>query len=91
MNRLTGFVMLASVLALSAGCGGGGGSGCPTCSDACKYIYKTCNKSLLDGQGNQLSQEQCVSACGQTSNGKDFAACIPTVKDCSDDGLLKCE
>lgn len=82
-------MMLAACLA--AGCGGDdGGSTCPTCSDACRHIYQTCKKSVVDNQGTQLTQAQCGTACTGSSNAADFSACVVAVKDCTDTGLNAC-
>ena len=97
MRRLPAIVLGVTVLFLACRCdsggggdGGGGGDRCPTCEQGCAHIYETCEKSLTDNTGAQMSQAQCTSVCRQAANGGDFAACVTDVDDCSDSGLLAC-
>jgi hypothetical protein len=58
-----------------------------TCTDMCSNIYDTCSMSLLDSDGDAMTESSCVSACASTD--ATVVSCLASVS-CDADSIDSC-
>ncbi|MBU1918322.1 MAG: hypothetical protein ABII18_09275 [bacterium] len=58
-----------------------------TCTDMCSNIYDTCSMSLLDSDGDAITEASCISACGSTD--ATVVSCLASVS-CDADSIDSC-
>lgn len=67
-------------------CTGGGGN--TDCDNACAYIYGTCQLTLVDTTGAQITEGECVQACANLGR-VNMEACVQAAQ-CDENATVAC-